>query len=494
MIEYKKPLIALLFLCSFFLSGCTSSGCGVTKKDRYLHAKCDVAYFDANELPPGSVLSLDDIITIALQNDLDLAVKRQRILIQKEVATADTLHMLPELNLAADVSKRSNSPASTSRTLNSSSGLSPPSVSSYKTNFQSSVGVLWNLLDFGLSYYQARQSANRINIDYLEYERARQNIILRVVRSYWKAASAKFAIDTAIPLVDELRVQREKLRKQIDEGIFLSDVDAYSKLARYYQREIQLKGFNDRTDSSDPTQGYEKEYENALVDLASVMGIRPGTNFDIQFDSDLAYEVDLPEENDLENIALMNRTELYQNDTQLIISKDEVKKAILRQFPTVRLFDTEYYNQNRFLVHRDWLTAGAGITWDLFSIPYYHSLQEVAEDEVVLVKRDRLVLSMGILVQVNLGRILYEQNKEQYLLSLHNSIAQEKLMRSIHQQAALGKRSESDDINARIDAALAKVNAMKVYAELQNSIEFLNNAIGLPRYFKVENNSRQDLQ
>ncbi|CRX38712.1 TolC family protein [Estrella lausannensis] len=487
----------LLLICAatvllLNLTGCTSSGCGVTERERFCHAAYDVAYLEANELPPGSVLDLDEIIAIALQNDLDLEVLRQRIRIQREVATADTLSMLPELNLEADISQRSNSAASTSRTVRTNGGLSPASVSSDKTNFQASVGVLWNLLDFGLSYYQARQSANRINLDYLEYQRAKQNIILRVVRSYWKAASAKFAIDTAIPLIGELREQREKLRKQIDEGIYLSDVDAYGKLARYYQREIQLKGFNDRTDSSDPTQGYEKEYENALVDLASAMGMRPGTTFEIVFDNDFAYEVDIPSETDLENIALMKRTELYQNDTQLKISKDEVKKAILRQFPTARLFDTEFYNQNRFLVHRDWLTAGAGIAWDLLSIPYYHSLQQVAEDEVGLVRRDRLVLSMGILVQVNLGRILYEQNKEQYLLSLHNSLAQEKLMQSIHLQAKLGKRSESDDINARIDAALAKVNTMKVYAELQNSVEFLNNAIGLPRYFKVESNSRQE--
>jgi phosphomannomutase len=41
-------------------------------------------------------------------------------------------------------------------------------------------------------------------------------------------------------------------------------------------------------------------------------------------------------------------------------------------------------------------------------------------------------------------------------------------------------------LQSQIDAALALNNASKIYAELQNTLEQLNNAIGLPRYYQME--------
>jgi len=479
--------VSIIALLTVVLWGCRYQKELGMHSARYEHAVFDLSFFDENTKCITKKLTLDEIIEIAINNDLDLEVKRQRIRVQREIATAEALNMLPDLIFDGEFSKRDNSPAATSLNLEPPhSPLSPPSISSDKTSLFGNVSLIWNLLDFGLSFYTARQTAHQINIDYLEYERAKQNLILRVVRAYWKAASSYNAIITAIPLVQELRAQRELLKDQISEGIYLSDIDAYSKLARFYQREIQLKGFNDRNDSSDPTQGYEKEYENALADLGSFMGVRPGFHFEVVFDfQDLPFEVVIPSEEELEGMALMYRPELYQNDTQLLITRDDVRKALLQQFPALSFFDTAFYDRNTFLVNHTWLLAGIELTWNLLKTPHYFFEQRRFEKEVGFVKRERLFLSMGIIVQVNLGRILSDQNKEQYLLVRNTSYAQEKLTDIVHRQALLGKKSESDDLNARVDAALAKVNAMKVYAELQNSLETLNNAVGMPRYYKL---------
>jgi outer membrane protein TolC len=488
---------SFLFLIKMFLGISLFMGCSSARQNicslRREHADWDLAHFNYNTPCEHLTLTLDEIISIALKNDLDLYVRKQRIRVQREIASAEALTLLPDLNLEMELSHRDNTPASYSRTL----GQKDPDpitygTSSEKTTFRGSIGLLWNVLDFGISYFRSRQECDRIKLLTYEYERAKQNLILQIVRTYWRAATSKFAIKTAIPLIEELKEYRDYLKKQISDDIYLKATSAYANLARFYQREIQLRGFNDRTDSSDPTQGYEKEYENAILDLASFMGMRPGTTFDIVVDEDFPYNVTLPKVDSLEDVALMWRPELYQNDVQAFITQDEVKIALLQQFPTLRFFDTQFFDRNKYLLHNSWLIAGVDLAWNLLSIPYYRALQNVAIQQIELVRRDRLLLSMGILVQVNLARILYDQNKEQYLLSANNAIAQDKLSKIIALQAHLGKQSEFDGLNARIDAVLAKVNSMKVYGELQNSIETINNAIGFPRYYKTEGTSKID--
>ncbi len=447
----------------------------------------DVQRLENNICLPKHCLNLDDIIEIAISQNLDLAVKEQQYAIQRETATRAALRMLPELNVAMDWSYRNNSAASSGQVVTATKPPLPPAISEYSTQqraYQWNLGLVWNLLDFGLSYFQSQVECDRIIIASMEYEKTKQNIILNAVRLYWRAIIAKKAVKIAAPLIEEMQRQRKVFEALLENQFYLPKDQLYKKIYATYQREFQLKGFNDRTDSSDPTQGYEKEYQNALLDLSALMGIPPWEEIELCEVEDFPYHVEYGDISTLEDTALLCRPELYRYDAEENISKENVYAAILQELPGIQLFRNFYHDDNTFLVNKSWWNVGLHSLWNLFSIPVHYYESIIGEESQELARRNRLVQSMAILSQVNLSQVLYEQNLEQYTISKKIADTQAQIAAVTSIEKDIGKIGGIDLLQTRIEASLARINQLKIYAELQNSIEQMNNAIGLPRYFQ----------
>ena len=67
----------------------------------------------------------------------------------------------------------------------------PLSISSETHIELANLEFTWNILDFGVAYYRARQELNGTLMEEMQYNRIRQNLILEVTKQYWKAALAK---------------------------------------------------------------------------------------------------------------------------------------------------------------------------------------------------------------------------------------------------------------------------------------------------------------
>lgn len=443
------------------------------------------------DLPPdlSHPLTLNEIIDLAICRNLELFVKESEISIQEDEALRVRWALLPQLNFNYEDSRRSQNAASQSKTLlpNGGSIVSPLYQVSSKNRTKSwDLGLVWNVLDFGITYFRARQEENKATIQEYEYERIRNLIILRATTAYWRAVSAKKALNRAEILLPEMYAQTERLKEELADRIYITKEQALSKVVYFYQREIQVKGFNDRNDSSDPAQGYGKEYESALLELATLMQLPPGVNYDIYIPSDyFPLELDLPSTNELFATALNYRPELYERDLDFKISTDNVNIAMISQFPSLQLFNIDNYNNNPFLLHNNWYQAGVRVAWNLLAYPQHQMEHVSATEQQERDMRNRLLLSEGVLSQVSLAYLLYEQNKEQFLIAKQVSDASSELSRLVQKEAEVGRKSKLEALQARIDAALALNNATKIYAELQSNIEQLNNAIGLPRYYSV---------
>lgn len=487
MLKTTWPLLILVVI-----SSCCRCNPQRLLAERAIKASQDQQYLDDNIDLPKRCLTLQDIIDISLENNLDLAVKAQEYAIQREVATRTALRMLPDLNVGIDWTYRNNQPAGSSLTLTDKFPPLPPGpyqVSTEKRTYFWNISLAWNLLDFGLSYFQAQAECDRLIVAEMEYERVKQNLILTAVQRYWRAIISKRAVDIAAPLLKELERQKKILESHLNDQLYFSLDQLYPKLNRIYQREIQLKGFNDRTDSSDPTQGYEKEYQNAMFDLANLMGIPPDTKFELCPVNEFPYALDYGDLRVLEEAALVNRPELYSSDAKENVGVEAVYAAILQELPGIRLFRTFNRDDNKFLLHHSWWQVGVQTLWNLLSIPghYYESL--IGQEQQVLAVRNRLVESMAVLTQVQLSNVLYEQNLEQYLLAKRLADSYEKMINVLVEERQIGKVGAADLLQNQIDAALARISQLKIYAELQFSVERMNNAIGLPRYFTLEDDN-----
>lgn len=477
----------IFLLLSILMIGCTPNRQTLIL-DREELAVMDIEWLGYCPPDLSHPLTLDEIICTALSGNLELFVKDEEILIQKDQVTRARFGMLPRLDFNYNNSTRNKNTAAISEFVNPPPNTPPPlyQIAAPRHSITASLGLIWNVLDSGISYFRSRQQENKVGIQIYEYERIRNSVILRAVASYWRAVAFKKALNRANILLPEMLQQTEKLNNELDKRSYLTKDQALVKLVYFYQREIQVRGFNDRNDSSDPTQGFEKEYENALLDLAALMQLPPGVEFEIFIpEGELPYELDLPNVRDLFELALVNRPELYEKDLDYRISADDVTIALIQELPGFQLFDIKNYDNNPFLLFNYWYLTGFRVAKNLFEFPQNVMDSLIAKDTEDLDIRNRLLISQGVLTQVSISYLLYAQNRDQYILAKKVADANQRVADLADLEYAVGKKSKLEALQARIDTALAYNNAAKIYAELQGNLEQLNNAIGIPFYFST---------
>jgi len=95
-----------------------------------------------------------------------------------------------------------------------------PSTSSDKNLRTADLGFAWNILDFGVSYYQAQEQADRTLILKERRRKVGHSLMHQVRQAYWlalaaqevegKAAAMQKDVDSALSDLD--KIQRERLR------------------------------------------------------------------------------------------------------------------------------------------------------------------------------------------------------------------------------------------------------------------------------------------
>jgi multidrug efflux system outer membrane protein len=479
MIFFLLPLIFLV-------------GCYPTREslewDRAEQGPEDLVWLEACPPDLSHPLTLDEMIDLALVKNLELFVQAQKIAIQEDQAERVRWQLLPDMDFNYLDSRRSQNTASFSRFLNPLLNIGPPiyQIGAPQHHTSWNIGLAWNALDFGITYFRARQQENKATQEEFEYNRVRNSLVLRIVSAYWRAVFAKLAIQRMNELLPDMLDQTEKLNRELVDKAYLSKAQGLAKLVYFYQREIQVRGYNDRNDSSDPTQGYEKEFESNLLDLATLMQLPPGVDFDIALpEGDLGLDAHLPDLGSLFDLALQYRPELYQKDLDILISKDDVTIAMIQQFPAFRAFNINNFDSNPFLLHHHWYDAGFSVAWNLLDFPSNMMGHVVATDSVLVAYKSRLQISQGVLSQVALARIQFMQNKEQFEIALKVYNASRAVAELAELESRAGKKSKLEALQSKIDTALALNNVQKIYAELQSNLEQINNSIGLPRYFQT---------
>ena len=146
----------------------------------------------------------------------------------------------------------------------------PPSVASDQHVYRFDALFTWHLLDFGVSYYRAREQANKTLSKNFEYERIRQNIVLNVIEHYWKARAALRGIKGGTEIVKKAKVFQEKREKEISHRT-ISTIEGYKSEAELVRTILQV-------------QVFEKEYHNEIYELTKLMGLKPGIEFELAED------------------------------------------------------------------------------------------------------------------------------------------------------------------------------------------------------------------
>ncbi len=447
-------------LLSVSLLALAVSGCAVTTQpiDRSVseqRARDDLKAMFKDQEPLSGPLTLHDAMARAVKYNLESRLKVMEEALSRRQLDLATFDMLPRMALEAGYVGRNNVSASSSQSVLTNTQSLEPSTSQDRDRDVADLTMVWNVLDFGVSYVSAKQQADQRLIVQERRRKVVQTIIQDVRSAYWRAIAAQRLlgqIDSLMARVDSARKDSQQMSQQR-----IGDpVQALS-----YQRAL--------IEASRQLEEQRRALSLAKTELATLINLPLGTELTLAVPE--GYDVpELKADFDsLEQQALASRPELREQDYQARISAAETKKAMLRMLPGLEFSAGGHYDSNSFLVNDRWADYGVKVTWNLFNVLSAPAAIDAAKAGEDVNAARRQAMSMAVLAQLYVANANYSEARRQFLTtqelaSLDNQIVGQ--LRNRQQAQGIG---ELELIQGELNALQADLRRDLAYAELRNS-------------------------
>lgn len=406
------PRVRLSVLCMalaglLVLGGCTTASFD-RKAEREANLGKDLQALDKTtaEALPDRPLAFQEVLEIALRNNLELKVAQYELEIASRERVAARLDMLPRLDAEAASTRRSEPEVKAVLGPDGQpSGSS--SVSEPRHSRTADLTLTWNVLDFMTAAIRSEQ--REMQQAQLEYrrEKIRQRIALDVITAYWRAAAAEDALEYSYNVKRQMERQYERLTASMRDR-------SVSLLAG---KEAQLK----LIELSIAIQKLHGNLSTARLELVQLMGLKQATEIRLQRPDLRTVIAALPRPADLdikklEFAALRNHPVLFENDLQARLLQEDTRAAMVSLFPGLSLFAGRHYDDSTLLRTNTWNAIGAELSWNLFALPAKFQRLEARELAEQRGEVDRVLVTASVITQVHLGLLDYAIKADRFLL------------------------------------------------------------------------------
>ena len=453
---------------SALLTSCALQPTPMPGDEQMALLKNDNAQARINVEPLVGELTLEEAMARGIKYNLDHRVRmmEQSVAIgQYEISQYD---MLPKLTASAGYSWRNN--YLVTNAVNSVTGqpsLADPYISSAKEFNTFGLALSWNILDFGVSYYNAKQNADRVLVA-MERRRKAMHLIMQDVQSaFWRAASAQKLqknIQQTITMAEKAlkdsgKVEQENLSKPLD--------------ALRYQKNL--------LDNMRTLETIEAELSAAKVELATLINLPPGTALKIKeprFDMAPGGIGNIQIET-LEQLALLNNADLRESIYNARITVAETRKAIVRMLPGINFSYGPQYTDNSYYINKSWTELSANISGNLISMIFQGpKVINQGEAEKALAGERRMAVQMAVLGQVHLAKQQYENAKRLYSRSKTIAEVDGRIASVTAGAEKEGATSRADLVAARSSEIVSELRKYQTLAQLYASSGRLQATLG----------------
>ncbi len=461
----KSQTLFSVSLLTLAISGCAVTSQPIDRSVSEQRAQQDLAIMFKDQEPLSAPLTLHEAMARAVKYNLEARLKvMEEAMAQRQVDLA-TFDMLPRMALSAGYAGRNNVSASSSQSVNTGTQSLEPSTSQDRDRGVADLTMVWNVLDFGVSYVSAKQQGDQRLIVQERRRKVVHTIIQDVRSAYWRAVAA----DRLLTQIDSLMARVAQARddsQRLSEQRIGDPIQALS-----YQRAL--------IEATRQLEEQRRALSLAKTELATLINLPLGTQ--VELAPDAGYQVpELKVElGTLEQEALASRPELREQDYQARISAAETRKAMLRLLPGLEFSAGGHYDSNSFLVNQSWADYGVKVTWNLFNVLSAPAAIDVAKAGQEVADARRQAMSMAILAQLHVANANFREAQRQFqtsqqLAGLDGQIVEQ--LRNRYQAQGIG---ELELIQGELNTLQADLRRDLAYAELRNSYGQLFASVGL---------------
>ncbi|MDO9103621.1 MAG: TolC family protein [Methylovulum sp.] len=468
----------------------TLSGCAINPKpieaDAHLVSVMnDQAEIYSKQEPIIAPLSFYDVLARALKYNFDHRLTLMEAVLQDTQLDVATMNMLPRLAINAGYIGRDNQLGSSSvdyfdRT--KSSQLTRYSTSQDAGRGVADLSFAWNVLDFGVSYFQAKQQADRILIAQERRRKVVNNLLKEVLAAYWTTHLADRLLPKITPVLEQARrayatsqkVEKDNLQPAID-------------VLEYQRGLLRI---------IDQLEKLKADMSVARPKLMGLINAPMHTKLVLEDIKNENHEPPLLKATtaELESLGLFYRPELREEIYQERISRDEVWKEMLKVMPGLTIPLSVNWDSNSFLVHDMWLEAGARTTFNLVNLLAAPKIWKSAKTQIEVVNIRRKALSIATLVQINVGHLQYMKAVDNYKMASELNKVDESIFKLMSNNEVHGVGSELELIYAATTSIASQLEKEQSLAEIYAALGNIYASIGLdPLVSNVQEGTIRDI-
>ena len=455
-------------LSAVLLAGCSIVPDPITPEDQRALLAADQARAFENIEPVGDKITLAEAMARGLKYNLEFRARRMEQAISVGMLDVAQYDMLPGIVANAGYNYRNN--FFITNAVNSVTGepsLSEPFISSARDFGVAGLSLNWSLLDFGVSYYTAKQRADQVLVAAERRRRTLHLLIQDIQSAYLRAASAqKLQADLEETVV---RAQRAIEQAKADARDGLTDpLDVLR-----YQKSL--------LDNVRLLQTINQQLASASVELNQLLNLPANTRYQLE-DPDLipapsAY-LQIPVE-EFELRALMSNADLKESIYNARIALIETRKAMLQLLPGLTLNYGPQVTNNTFYINKNWVEGAAQMSFNFWNLLLAPQVRRNAEANQELAQKRRMMVQMAVLGQVHIAKQQLEFSEFIYQKSTQIDQIDREIASVTAQRVREGRASEAERVAADTASILSRLRRYEALAEIYAASGRLQATAGL---------------
>jgi outer membrane protein, multidrug efflux system len=447
------------------LGGCTLAPHPLTDAERLAEAESDRAKMYGKQEALLHPLTLHEAFARALKYNLDGRVKLVEEALSQDDLDLSRYDLLPKVYLSAAGTSRNNDNASSAQSVANGAQTLPPSISTDKNDFAADLLLSWNILDFGVSYFAARQQSDRVLIGHEERRKVIQTLFQDVRRAYWRAASAQRLNHKIADSIRAAEAALPNARKVETEGL-RSPVDSLR-----YQKAL--------LDLIRQLEAAQALLAVSKIELAQLINMPPDQPYSLAVPNDLRLDSVHVPIGRMEETALLLNPDIRELSYQKRITVDETHKALLKLLPGITFSYDPSYDSNSFLVNHYWATSAVklgGYLNNLLTFPVTYRRAGNAEH---LADLKREAMSMAVLAKLHIAYQQYLDASKAFRRAQQVADVDQRLYEQIRNRNATDVGGDLERISAQVSAEISELQRYQAYAETQAALGRLHAALGV---------------
>ena len=467
----KISVVAAIF--SFGLVGCFTTPKHLQVDEQLQMLSEDRIKAQKNVEPVGSLLSFNEAVARGLKYNLDHRAKLLEQAIALGAYDLSKFDMLPKILTTAGYNYRNNFFITDARgAYTGNPSLNEPFVSSARESSQYGLALNWNILDFGVSYFTARQNADRILVASERRRRTMHVLVQDIQSAYLRAAAAQKLKNDIEATIKDATDALESSRKGEVRGL-KSPLEALR-----YQKTL--------LDNIKILSLIDQDLSTARVELNQLINLPAKSNFKLE-DPDLLpvpHAYTNAQVEDFELRAMVANADLKESIYNARIAVQETRKSLLRLFPSLTFNTGPQRSTNSYYINKEWVESSANISfnfWNLLSAP---AAINNATQNKELAAQKRMMMQMAILSQVHLSKIQLGNTNALYQQSSQIDTVDKRIAEITTQKFQQGKASKAEKVSADSSCIISKLRKYQALSQLFAASGKMQATTGLEPHFK----------